>query len=413
MAKLQLQISSASYTFAEPSQLLSQPLPGGLSKTRLDIVGGMSRLINITYECNGSEYKYLVNFIRRNIAFDYEPIQLDLIISQGILQEYNATIVPDTFKLDAVDGVSFTCSFQVHAIPLDTEPNTWPGAWTDFVLQLAPQKESYSVHFGNEGVTSQLDGPLPRTRRSYFNAGRTVQVQWKCRIAEYDLLMQAYLAWVKSGGKPFLIDLFMDHPALTRHKAIFIPGSFTLTNHQGDLLVVSAELEVAPTPWPVSGVAGGGGGPSGSWDDHYEDPVPTGTGEAIGWANPVTGSTSIAHANSGTGFASDFTPSGVTTLYAGVVGYTGQIVTWSIASWTSALGDASPSITDEGDGIVRVSWPNADGDIVAPPPVFDPSVGTLILTATIDGTPVPVGERLVVTVTPIVLDYAPIAWGPE
>lgn len=139
---------------------------------------------------------------------------------------------------------------------------------------------------------------------------------------------------------------------------------------------------------------------------------PPGGGAGIAWFAPINDrfSGSLNVTNAGSGDASDFSSSGVTTLYAGAL--SGTTVVWEIVSWTSLSGDASPILTDFSDGTASIQWVNWGGDEM-PPPVYDPSIGTLILSATIDGIPVAVGDRLVVTTTPATIDYPGIAWGPE
>lgn len=134
-------------------------------------------------------------------------------------------------------------------------------------------------------------------------------------------------------------------------------------------------------------------------------------GDEIGWFNPVTSASgTVAHANSGTGELSDFAVSGVTTLYAGFVGWVDEALVWSIASWTSGSGHPSPSIADSADDWVQIQWDNTYG---GGPPIGDASIGTLILTATVNGNPIAAGERLIAVSSPPTGDYATIAWGPE
>lgn len=140
-------------------------------------------------------------------------------------------------------------------------------------------------------------------------------------------------------------------------------------------------------------------------------PPPPASG-AIAWYSPVNDHTgTLAHANSGSGSASDFAAGGgTTTLYAGLIGWTTETLVWSIASWVSASGHPAPVIETAADGWVRIQWQNTYGGGF---PVGDASIGTLILTATINGSPVPVGQRLIAVTTPPTVDYPTIAWGPE
>ena len=176
---------SASYTFAEPAQTLHQSLPGGLPRQRADMIGGMSRLVSATFVCGQAEYEYLVRFIRQNIADDCSLIQIDLLITDSELLEFNAYIVPNTFALDSIDGITFTCSMQFQVIPLDTESTSWPAEWDTDVFQLPSDKSSYTVKYGEEAISVQHSGNTSKQRRTFFNASRLVSLRWNCNKADY------------------------------------------------------------------------------------------------------------------------------------------------------------------------------------------------------------------------------------
>ena len=59
---------------------------------------------------------------------------------------------------------------------------------------------------------------------------------------------------------------------------------------------------------------------------------------------------------------------------------------------------------------MQIDWVAVDGSTF---PVSPASIGELIVTATVDGTPIAVGQRLVAVTTPPTVDYPDIAWGPE
>lgn len=146
------------------------------------------------------------------------------------------------------------------------------------------------------------------------------------------------------------------------------------------------------------------------------EPTPVTPTVEIAWRDPVNGGSggALLRANSGVGDCSDFVGGGITTLYAGIVGYTAEAYTWSIASWTPTDGGASPTIEDLGGGNVAVYWQNSLGPEAAPPPIYDASIGELVLTCEIDGVTLGAGERLTAVTTPDLVDYyANIAWGPE
>jgi hypothetical protein len=135
-----------------------------------------------------------------------------------------------------------------------------------------------------------------------------------------------------------------------------------------------------------------------------------GSGREIAWFDPindpVTGA--LLHSNSGTGVCDSFAPGPVVTLFAGLIGWVGETLSWSLI-WDS-VEDASPIIAGAFDNYVQIDWVAVDGSTF---PVSPASIGSLIVTTTVDGTPIAVGQRLIAVTTPPTGDYPDIAWGPE
>ena len=111
---------------------------------------------------------------------------------------------------------------------------------------LPPDNSSYSVADGKEVVATQLDGGAARYRRDILGATSTVNAAWILGTNDYKYMRSFYRALTLKGAKPFLIDLILDEPTLTEHKAYFVPGSFQLTGQKGLTYWVSAQLEVYP-----------------------------------------------------------------------------------------------------------------------------------------------------------------------
>lgn len=111
---------------------------------------------------------------------------------------------------------------------------------------LPPDNSSYSAADGKETVATQLDGGAARYRRDILGATSTVNCSWILGPDEYKYLRSFYRALTLKGSKPFLIDLILDEPTLTEHKAYFIPGSVQLTGQKGLTYWVTAQLEVYP-----------------------------------------------------------------------------------------------------------------------------------------------------------------------
>lgn len=175
------------------------------------------------------------------------------------------------------------------------------------------------------------------------------------------------------------------HCFRTQPAYAFIPGGFWK---------VSAVLEIRGRGRPVA------------------EGLPSVGGDAIAWFDPVDGAFgTLARANSGS--APSYGIGAITGLYAGLVGWTGQVLSWSLASWTSIDAHASPFIVDAADAWVQISWNNKTGWDPDFPFTYDASIGELIVTASIDGVPVATGERLIAISTPPTIDYPDIAWSPE
>lgn len=120
---------------------------------------------------------------------------------------------------------------------------------------------------------------------------------------------------------------------------------------------------------------------------------------------------SLNHSNSGSGYFNP--PTGIggigEEMFVGLVNYSSETVVWSVI-WTplnDLTEDPAPTITGLANGVARIDWPRE-------PPGFNPfnfAEGMLIVTVTVNGTPIAVGQRLVAT--SFDSSYTQIAWGPE
>tara|TARA_Y100001973_G_C5206110_1_gene341641 strand:+ start:471 stop:947 length:477 start_codon:yes stop_codon:yes gene_type:complete len=113
-------------------------------------------------------------------------------------------------------------------------------------MTIPPDQSGYSVTDGNEVVATKLDGGASRYRRDILGATSTVTVQWSVGPDVYRYLRAFYKTATANGSSPFLIDLLLDEPSLTEHKAYFVPGSMRLQSQKGLQYVVAAQLEVTP-----------------------------------------------------------------------------------------------------------------------------------------------------------------------
>lgn len=113
-------------------------------------------------------------------------------------------------------------------------------------LALSPDSSSYSVADGEDVIATKLDGGLSRYRLDILGASSKVSVKWICDRTQYKYLRAFYSVLINKGATPFIIDLILNDPLPVEHVAYFIPGSMALTNQQGCVYEVSAQLEVEP-----------------------------------------------------------------------------------------------------------------------------------------------------------------------
>lgn len=106
-------------------------------------------------------------------------------------------------------------------------------------------------------------------------------------------------------------------------------------------------------------------------------------GADIGWFSPgMSSGGTAAVPNSGT-YSIETTPYlAQLVLYAGVVGYVGQTIAWSLDYQTTNFLGSPPVLADLGGGKCSLTWQNVDYPFNR---AYDAGLATL--TATIDGTP--------------------------
>lgn len=113
-------------------------------------------------------------------------------------------------------------------------------------LRLIPQQSSYSVEDGTDVIRTELDGGAGRYRRDVVGSASRATVAWNLTQAEYAYMRAFYRTATQYGSEPFLMDMVLNSPDLTEHKAFFFPGSLKLNSIKGLTYSVSAEVEVVP-----------------------------------------------------------------------------------------------------------------------------------------------------------------------
>lgn len=117
-------------------------------------------------------------------------------------------------------------------------------ALTKFIYP--PESSSYAVKDGVDVVSVQLQGGAGRYRKDVLGSSSTVDCSWIFDTYRYKYFRAFYRSVTEKGATPFSIDLLLDEPTLTEHKAYFIPGSVSLNQTSGGVFFVSCQLEVTP-----------------------------------------------------------------------------------------------------------------------------------------------------------------------
>lgn len=118
---------------------------------------------------------------------------------------------------------------------------------------IPPDAAGYTFRDGRHVLGTRLMGGASRYRKDLAGSTSTVSVNWTTDREGYLYIRSFFNAIVQKGALPFLIDLVLDQPETTEHKAYFIPETLSLNGQRGLQYSVSAELEVYPAaPWPYA-----------------------------------------------------------------------------------------------------------------------------------------------------------------
>lgn len=113
---------------------------------------------------------------------------------------------------------------------------------------LSPDSAGYSVSNAENVISTKLDGGASKYRAGILDGASKVSVKWICNSFQYQYIQVFYVSMLKNGSLPFLIDLILNSSFPIEHEAYFIPGSLSLSEHQGEYYGVVAQLEVVPKP---------------------------------------------------------------------------------------------------------------------------------------------------------------------
>ena len=132
MLKLQLTPDQANYQFAASNDVIRTKVAGGAARYRLDQLNS-DQGVDIQFTLNPTEYQYLRAFYKY-CGLGADPFLMDLILETPDLQEYVAHFRPNTWKLTAVKGNSYTVKMT-----LDVAPNSHGINYAELVNNFTPE----------------------------------------------------------------------------------------------------------------------------------------------------------------------------------------------------------------------------------------------------------------------------------
>lgn len=123
------------------------------------------------------------------------------------------------------------------------------------LLPLPPDTESYTFTYGNQVMSTELDGGQSRFRKDFLGHVHNLDVQWTLNLKNFNYLMAFYRTTLDHGSLSFTIGLIMESGSLVTVTAWFVPGTLKHASPKGNTYVVTASLEVIPDPNAATGDA--------------------------------------------------------------------------------------------------------------------------------------------------------------
>ena len=116
MRKLQLTPEARGYSAQVGGGALSVTLDGPAGRHRTD-VSGDPVFLNLNWQLEAEEYRYLRAFYRTGTRRGAEPFLLDLVVSGPEVLEHTVKFVDGSFVLTEVSGETFRVTATVEARP--------------------------------------------------------------------------------------------------------------------------------------------------------------------------------------------------------------------------------------------------------------------------------------------------------
>lgn len=116
MQKLSITPDEAGYSAATGEETLRVQLDGGAGRYRRDILGASSS-VEVQWTIGPTEYAYLKTFSRVATAQGALPFLIDLILDEPFPVEHEARIIPGSFSLASVQGMTYTVRASLEVTP--------------------------------------------------------------------------------------------------------------------------------------------------------------------------------------------------------------------------------------------------------------------------------------------------------
>jgi hypothetical protein len=118
--KLEIPPDQSGYAAEDFNRVLSVELDGGVSRTRLDSIGGDAS-ISVQWTVGRSDFESLISFYQTNTNFGAEPFLLDLYSDFSEPVEHECHFIPGSLRLTSQLGSRFVLSAELEAKVTDDE----------------------------------------------------------------------------------------------------------------------------------------------------------------------------------------------------------------------------------------------------------------------------------------------------
>jgi hypothetical protein len=118
MLKIRYRPDQARYSEDQGMTNIEVKLDGGFSRVRKDLENA-AHIVNVQWSLNLQQYKYMGAFYRKGTEFGTKPFLIDLWMDYCEIEEYEARIINNSWKLASQSGERFIIQAKLEVIPQD------------------------------------------------------------------------------------------------------------------------------------------------------------------------------------------------------------------------------------------------------------------------------------------------------